>query len=54
MAKAPAQGSTVKVEGGPHDGAAGTVTRVRVDAQVELLLPNGRKITVELYHVKEN
>ena len=54
MAQAPAQGSTVKIEGGPHDGAAGTVTRVRTDAQVEIRLPNGRTILVELYHVKGN
>lgn len=55
MATAPAPGSTVKITGGEHSGAAGTVTRVRVDALLEVRLPNGRTITVELYHVtKEN
>jgi len=53
MTTAPAPGASVKVTGGPHNGAKGTVVRVRTDALVELRLPDGHRVLVELYHVKK-
>lgn len=53
MTTAPAPGASVKVTGGPHNGAKGTVVRVRTDALVTIRTRNGQ-ITVELYHVERD